>query len=162
MCKETKQVANSLHRVRECGCGNRFATVEMPYVKKKTARQREALKRIALVQKATGLPEWGRKAGEDVMAGMGWKEAAKRQGRSEMALRLLFAQGEEREKLERRVAAENRRRAEDKKKRWREMTPEQRRERRALESARSHARAEAKERGVDYVEVYREWGLLEN
>lgn len=152
-CRETKQVANSLHRVRVCGCGNRFLTVEMPYVRNPTPRQRAALSRIAAVQREKALPAWAVKAANDVMRGVGWAEAAARQGKTEWALRKLFADEEK-------TAERNRKRAAARRRRLAGMTPEARREKRQLEALRVQARAEAKEKGVPYTEVYKAWGLL--
>lgn len=124
-------------------------TVELPYVKTVDPKRRRTLTKVAELQRNGDLPEWAKAACKDVVAGVSWAEAAKRQGKTEWALRKLFAPPEK-------VAERNRRRAAWSKERRAKMSPEERK----LANLRAQARVEAREKGVPATQVYEEWGLL--
>lgn len=148
--KQTRQVVNTLHRIRECGeCGLRCTTVEMPMVCSAEARRKAALKHMITGARGKEVPEWALKAVQAMSeSGLTMRQAAAEHGRSEQALRQALANKEqaERRKLKNREWGRRRRAA---------MTPEQK----ATEKAKASARGEAKARGVSPEVVYREWGL---
>lgn len=149
-----RQIENTVHRIRRCGgCGNQMQTVEVPNLMRIDPKKWASVQRVARVKEerakvGEALPDWAEKAAKDVIAGLSWAEAARRQGKAEWVLRREFFTEEEKE--ERRL----------KHTKWqRQLRAKRTPEERARQNAMAHARAEAKERGVPNAQVYEEWGL---
>lgn len=145
--KQTRWIGGSAHRIRVCGCGHRFTTIEMVMVSGAgTLRKQPSVVGRALRALATRrLPEWAERAARQVVAGKSLTVAAAEEGRSGGTLALWLAPDERRARVK---AAKARLR--------KNATPEQK----MLAKLRREARAVAKERGVPREVVYREWGCL--